>query len=81
MVSPGARWRSGYASVCKTEYTGSIPVLASTLLSRQVALKPGFPCAWGTTCLWRGSARVCYKAPALSAELRAAVGNAVLLPR
>lgn len=24
-----ASWRSGYAAVCKTAYTGSIPVLAS----------------------------------------------------
>ena len=26
-----ARWRSGYAPACKAVYTGSIPVLASTL--------------------------------------------------
>ena len=26
----GATWRSGYATVCKTVYTGSIPVVAST---------------------------------------------------
>jgi hypothetical protein len=25
----GATWRSGYATVCKTVYTGSIPVVAS----------------------------------------------------
>ena len=27
----GATWRSGYATVCKTVYTGSIPVVASIL--------------------------------------------------
>ena len=26
-----ARWRSGYAAACKAVYTGSIPVLASTV--------------------------------------------------
>ena len=26
-----ATWRSGYATVCKTVYTGSIPVVASNL--------------------------------------------------
>jgi hypothetical protein len=26
----GATWRSGYATVCKTVYTGSIPVVASS---------------------------------------------------
>ena len=31
MSSPdGATWRSGYATVCKTVYTGSIPVVASS---------------------------------------------------
>ena len=27
-----ALWRSGYAAVCKTVYTGSIPVGASNLI-------------------------------------------------
>jgi hypothetical protein len=32
MSSPhGATWRSGYATVCKTVYSGSIPDVASTL--------------------------------------------------
>jgi hypothetical protein len=31
MSSPhGATWRSGYATVCKTVYSGSIPDVAST---------------------------------------------------
>ena len=28
--APGATWRSGYATVCKTVYTSSILVVAST---------------------------------------------------
>ena len=28
----GATWRSGYATVCKTVYTSSILVVASTLI-------------------------------------------------
>lgn len=31
-----ALWRSGYAAVCKTAYTGSIPVGASIFVSSQV---------------------------------------------
>ena len=27
----GATWRSGYATVCKTVYSGSIPDVASTI--------------------------------------------------
>lgn len=35
-----APWRSGYAEVCKTSYTGSIPVGASTLVNlRTVVLQ------------------------------------------
>lgn len=30
-----ARWRSGYAEVCKTFYTGSIPVRASNIIKNQ----------------------------------------------
>jgi hypothetical protein len=30
-----ATWRSGYATVCKTVYSGSIPDVASNSLSRQ----------------------------------------------
>ena len=39
-----ALWRSGYAAVCKTAYTGSIPVGASRYFetNRQVGIKiPG----------------------------------------
>jgi hypothetical protein len=30
---PGATWRSGYATVCKTVYTSSILVVASIIFS------------------------------------------------
>jgi hypothetical protein len=30
IVARGATWRSGYATVCKTVYTSSILVVAST---------------------------------------------------
>jgi hypothetical protein len=30
---PWATWRSGYATVCKTVYTGSIPVVASNKIN------------------------------------------------
>ena len=33
-LPPEATWRSGYATVCKTVYTGSIPVVASNSLHR-----------------------------------------------
>lgn len=31
-----AAWRSGYAEVCKTSYTGSIPVAASNFIFARV---------------------------------------------
>ena len=36
-----ATWRSGYATVCKTVYTGSIPVVASNRFghSAEIGLK------------------------------------------
>jgi hypothetical protein len=34
----GATWRSGYATVCKTVYTSSILVVASTLVIDFIAV-------------------------------------------
>ena len=40
MSSPhGATWRSGYATVCKTVYSGSIPDVASTFEINGLALR------------------------------------------
>ncbi len=33
LLQNGAPWRSGYAAVCKTAYTGSIPVGASRIFN------------------------------------------------
>jgi hypothetical protein len=43
---PRATWRSGYATVCKTVYTGSIPVVASTFSGCRAIPRPsaGKPC-------------------------------------
>ena len=39
MIRPhGATWRSGYATVCKTVYTSSILVVASTLIIDFIAV-------------------------------------------
>ena len=41
MSSPhGATWRSGYATVCKTVYSGSIPDVASTFAINDLGLVP-----------------------------------------
>lgn len=42
-----ATWRSGYATVCKTVYTGSIPVVASNPLYAKIQVPRARPAALG----------------------------------
>ena len=63
-----ATWRSGYATVCKTVYAGSIPAVASKLPQvlanprRNFEIKPGDPC-------FASGGRFCYRLVAKLAGL------------